>query len=56
MPPMGAAVDPGSTFSYSALSAGSNGVRKAAHVATIDAVNPDISTASNNKPSEMPGS
>ena len=41
---------------HSARSAGSKGERNAAHVATIDAVNPDINTASSNKPSEKLGS
>ena len=45
-----------SGISYSARSAGNKGERSAAHVATTEAVNPDINTASSNKPSETLGS
>src|SRR5512134_3503125 len=41
---------------YSALRAGSNGERKAARVATSDAVAPESRTASSNRPSEKLGS
>jgi hypothetical protein len=41
---------------YSALSAGINGERKAAAVATNEAISPDSKTMNNNNPREMLGS
>ena len=41
---------------HSARNAGSSGERNAAHVATTDAVNPDINTPKSNRPSATLGS